>query len=239
VGEEHHVVGGPIITRATNEAIVHNEPRILHTKEDIGCPEPNCRLDAAIVVALEMRGQVVGTLKFYYTSDQFLNETQLAMAEGLARLLSTQLELSELERQTELACEMELKALQAQINPHFLFNTINTISAFIRTDPAEARRLLGRFGALYRRTLERAEDMVSLEEELEFVNSYLELEQARFGERLRVVRDTENEALRVMIPAFMVQPLVENAVGYGMRPDGSVLTVTISAHMRGTRSASR
>ena len=180
-------MGGPIITRATQESLEHDEPRILHNKARSAVPSPACRLRAAIVVPLEMRDQPVGTLKFYYTSDRFLNETQLAMAEGLARLLSTQLELSELERQTELATEMELKALQAQINPHFLFNTINTIAAFIRTDPAEARRLLRKFGTFYRRTLEQAEDLVTLERELEFVDTYVELEKARFGDRLEIV----------------------------------------------------
>lgn len=228
VGEEHHHVGGPIITKATHEALDHDEPRILHSKEDIGCPEPACRLRAAIVVPLEQRNVPVGTLKFYYTSDKLLNETQLAMAEGLARLLSTQLELAELEHQTDLARDMELKALQAQINPHFLFNTINTIAAFIRTDPAEARRLLRNFGAFYRRTLEQASDLVTVERELEFVRMYLELEQARFGERLVLEFDVDPEALDQPLPAFMLQPLVENAIGHGMRPDGSTLTVRIS-----------
>ncbi len=233
VGEEHHHVGGPIITRATREALDHDEPRILHSKEEIGCPEPACRLRAAIVVPLEQRGVPVGTLKFYYTSDKLLNETQLAMAEGLARLLSTQLELAELEHQTDLAREMELKALQAQINPHFLFNTINTIAAFIRTDPVEARRLLRNFGAFYRRTLEQASDLVTVERELEFVRMYVELEQARFGERLLVEVDVEPEALDQPLPAFMLQPLVENAIGHGMRPDGSTLTVRISGRCAG------
>ena len=228
VGEEHHHVGGPIITRATHEALDHDEPRILHSKEEIGCPEPACRLRAAIVVPLEQRDQPVGTLKFYYTSDKYLNETQLAMAEGLARLLSTQLELAELERQTDLARDMELKALQAQINPHFLFNTINTIAAFIRTDPAEARRLLRRFGTFYRRTLEQAEDLVTVEQELDFVMTYAELEMARFGERLVLVNEVSERALSQPLPAFMLQPLVENAIGHGMRPDGSTLTVTIA-----------
>ncbi|HSK46676.1 MAG TPA: histidine kinase [Coriobacteriia bacterium] len=231
IGEEHHHVGGPIITRATQESLDHDEPRILHNKGEIGCPEPTCRLRAAIVVPLDMRDQAVGTLKFYYTSDRFLNETQLAAAEGLARLLSTQLELSELEAQTELATQMELKALQAQINPHFLFNTINTIAAFIRTDPSEARRLLRNFGTFYRRTLEQAEDLVTLERELEFVDTYIELEKARFGDRLEIAHEIEDAALGLPIPAFMIQPLVENSVGHGMRSDGGTLTVTISAYV--------
>jgi len=163
--------------------------------------------------------------------DRFLNETQLAMAEGLARLLSTQLDLADLDRQTELATEMELKALQAQINPHFLFNTINTIAAFIRTDPSEARRLLRQFGTFYRRTLEQAEDLVTLERELEFVDTYLELEKARFGDRLEVKRDIDDEAFDLLVPAFMIQPLVENSIAHGMRSDGQPLTVTISAHV--------
>lgn len=227
IGEDHHLVGGPIITKATMESLEENEPRILHSKYDIGCPDPACRLRAAIVVPLVMRDEAVGTLKFYYTSDRYLNETQLAMGEGLARLLSTQLELSELERQTELATEMELKALQAQINPHFLFNMINTIAAFIRTDPTEARRLLRQFGAFYRRTLEQQEQLVTIQRELEFVDTYVELEKARFGDRLEFLEDVEDELLRVQLPAFMVQPLVENAIGHGMRADGSVLHVTI------------
>jgi len=231
VGEDHHLVGGPIITRATHEALVLDEPQILHSKEDIGCPDPACRLRSAIVVPLEMRDKPVGTLKFYYTSDRYLNETQLAMAEGLARLLSTQLALSELDRQTELATEMELKALQAQINPHFLFNTINTIAAFIRTDPTEARRLLRQFGTFYRRTLEQAEDLITLDGELEFVDTYVGLEKARFGDRLELVEDIDPTARTMPMPAFMIQPLVENAIGHGMRPDGSTLHVSIHARV--------
>ncbi len=231
LGEEHHKVGGPIITRATHEALILDSPQILHSKEEIGCPEPTCRLRSAIVVPLEMRARPVGTLKFYYKSDRYLNETQLAMAEGLGRLLSTQLELSELEAQIDLAREMELKALQAQINPHFLFNTINTIAAFIRTDPVVAHRLLRQFGTFYRRTLEQVDDLVTIDRELEFVRSYVELEQARFGGRLIVNEVVDERARRLPMPAFMIQPLVENAVGHGMPSDGRPLTITISARI--------
>jgi two-component system sensor histidine kinase LytS len=219
IGEDHHEVGGPIITRATHEALESNEPRILATREEIGCPRKDCALRAAIVVPLEMRGRAAGTLKFYFTTPRLLNETQTAMVEGLAQVLSTQLELSELERQTELATRMELKALQAQINPHFLFNTINTIASLIRTDPTRARTLLREFAAFYRRTLEAGEELIPLATELEQTHRYLNFELARFGDRIIVKDDVDRDALQIAVPSFIVQPLVENAVAHGMRPD--------------------
>jgi two-component system, LytTR family, sensor histidine kinase LytS len=227
-GEDHHEVGGPIITRATHEALESNEPRTLEPREEIGCPRKDCVLRAAIVVPLEMRGRAAGTLKFYYTTPRLLNETQAAMVEGLAQVLSTQLELSELERQTELATRMELKALQAQINPHFLFNTINTIASLIRTDPTRARELLREFAAFYRRTLEAGEALIPLAMELEQTRRYLHFEEARFGDRIVVVEAVEPDVLEIPVPQFIVQPLVENAVAHGMRPDGP-LTITLSS----------
>jgi len=228
LGEDHHFVGGPILTCATREAIKVNEHRILESKAEIGCPERTCLLKAAIVVPLEMRGRPVGTLKFYYTTRRLLNETQVAMAEGLARLLSTQLELSELDRQTELACRMELRALQAQIHPHFLFNTINTIAMLVRTDPDQARILLREFARFYRRTLEETVELVPLEQELEYVRTYLVFETARFGERLVIYEDVDPSLLDVLIPAFAVQPIVENAVQHGMKAEDT-LHVSITA----------
>jgi two-component system sensor histidine kinase LytS len=223
LGQDHHTTGGPIITRATREALEVNEHRILATKEEIGCPKRDCMLKAAIVVPLEMRGQAVGTLKFYYTTPRLLNETQIAMVAGLAQLLSTQLELSELDRQTALACSMELKALQAQINPHFLFNTINTIASLIRTDPPKARELLREFASFYRRTLENSEELITLDRELEYVRRYLAFERARFGEeRIRVTEDVDATAMDVLVPAFVLQPLVENAVQHGIRTEGTL-----------------
>jgi two-component system sensor histidine kinase LytS len=229
VGEEHHEVGGPIITMGTHEALQANEHRILWTKDEIGCPRQDCMLTAAIVVPLEMRGQAVGTLKFYYQTPRLINETQIAMVEGLARVLSTQLELSELERQTELATRMELKALQAQINPHFLFNTINTIASLIRTDPARARELLREFAAFYRRTLESGEDLIPLEKELEQTHRYLSFEFARFGDRIIFEEEISPELRSLAVPAFIIQPLVENAVAHAMGDSTPLLIRLTSA----------
>jgi len=232
LGEDHHSVGGPILTRATRESIETNEHRILSTREEIGCPKKDCLLKAAIVVPLQMRGAPVGTLKFYYTTARLLNETQVTMVEGLANLLSTQLELSELERQTALACRMELKALQAQINPHFMFNTINTIASLIRTDPPRARELLREFARFYRRTLEENQELVPLGRELEYARSYLTFEHARFGDRIVVREHIDPDAIDALVPAFVLQPLVENCVQHGMRADAQ-LHIDVSAAVDG------
>jgi len=230
VGADHHIVGSKILTEATHDALDVGDNKVIPYRDDIGCPNHRCDLRAAIIVPLEIRGQLCGTLKFYFTTPYMLSETQLAMAEGLARLLSTQLELSELDRQTELTYRMELKALQAQINPHFLFNTINTIAALIRTDPRHARELLREFAQFYRRTLETSEQPVALGSEFDYVRTYLHFERARFGDRIDVSEKIDPEVLHFAVPAFIVQPVVENCIQHGMRSDG-VLHIKIAARI--------
>jgi hypothetical protein len=122
-----------------------------------------------------------------------------------------------------LATQAELKALKAQINPHFFFNALNTIAALIHTDPALAEASVERLAQMFRYVLAGSErGQVSLEEELAFVDDYLEIERARFGERLQVTREIDPRALLVSVPSLILQPLVENAVKHGHGDDGHV-----------------
>jgi len=176
---------------------------------------------AAIFVPLVVLDEVVGVLKLYYQQASEVDRTQMAIARGLADLLSTQLTVSELDRQAELTARAEVKALQAQINPHFLFNTLNTIAALTRTDPVQARNLLREFSAFYRRTLENSQSLVPLSVELEQTQRYLHIEKARFGEdRIVESLNIEDGCGEVLVPGFIVQPIVENAVRHAMTEDG-------------------
>ena len=120
-----------------------------------------------------------------------------------------------------MATEAELKALKAQINPHFFFNTLNTIAALVHTDPALAEASVERLAQMFRYVLAGSErGQVPLEEELAFVDDYLEIERARFGERLQVTREIDPQALSTPVPSLILQPLVENAVKHGHGDDG-------------------
>ncbi|MGC9334389.1 MAG: sensor histidine kinase, partial [Anaerolineae bacterium] len=135
--------------------------------------------------------------------------------------------LQDKERQEEqlraLTTQAELRALKAQVNPHFLFNTLNTIAQLIHTDPARAEATIERLAEMFRYILAGSErGMVPLGEELAFVDRYLEIEQARFGQRLRVDRQVAPQILNIPVPSLILQPLVENAVRHGQGPDGRV-----------------
>ena len=232
VEEEDNPAGRAIRTKATHDCIEQGETLVLLSPEEIGFPHPGKTIRAAIVAPLRQGRRVFGTLKFYYKSPRHINETQRSIAEGFAQLLSTQLAAVALEEQTKLATSMELKALQAQINPHFLFNTVNTIASFVRTDPDRARVLLREFATFYRHTLEDTGDLVALSREVEQTMRYFYFEVARFGEdKLRLEVGFEDDVNDVLVPAFLIQPLVENAVRHA-RPTVGMLTIQVKAELK-------
>lgn len=188
---------------------------------------------AGIIAPLVVAERSVGTLKLYYAHGRDISHTQLTIVRGLAELLSTQLSVYELDRQAELTARAELKALQAQINPHFLFNTLNTIASFTRTNPEKARALLRDFSSFYRHTLESSQTLIPLSDELAQTRRYLQIEKARFGEE-RII-ETEHiapECASMLVPGFIVQPIVENAVRHAMR-DTDPLNIDIQAVVDG------
>lgn len=229
---DQHPLGGPIRTAVTWRTLEDGKTRAVWNPNGIsftGEEGETNGLKATVVAPLIVRKKIVGTLKFFYDSPNKIDETQRALVEGFAQLLSTQLSLSYLEQQAELATRMELKALQAQINPHFLFNTINTIAAYTRTDPNQARAMLREFAVYYRRLLENSEDLIPLEAEIEQTERYLMFQLARFGEdSVKMSVEVEPGLEKLRVPAFILQPLVENAVGHGRRAD-ETLHIKVSA----------
>ena len=230
--EADNPAGSIIRTQATHEAMADATMHVLYTAEDIGFP-PNATIKAAIIVPLLVGDKVEGSLKFYYRNGKKITETQKSIAQGFGRLLSTQMAAVEMETQRKLATSMELKMLQSQINPHFLFNTINTIASLIRTDPAKARTMLREFAVFYRRTLEDSTDRIMLSREIEQTMRYFSFEVARFGEdRVALYVGAGPELQDMLVPPFIIQPIVENAVKHAMPLEGK-LTVSILAEVDG------
>lgn len=231
--------GSTIHTPTTRYVIEHGIAQSFTSDIDVRGERGSRRsIPAGIIAPLKIRGRAVGTLKFYYRSPRHVNRTQYALASGFAELLSTQLTVSELERQAELTARAEVRALQAQINPHFLFNTLNTIASLTRTEPLRARELLREFSQFYRATLENSGQLIPVKREIAQTLRYLKFEKARFGEdRVLVDVDVDEDAEDVLIPAFVIQPLVENAVRHAMPDEGS-LTIRIVVERAGEGAVS-
>ncbi len=132
-----------------------------------------------------------------------------------------------LEEQTRLLLEARLDALQRQINPHFLFNTLNSITSLVRSRPELAREMIVKLANILRILLKDREAFVPFAEELAFTDDYLDIEQVRFGDKLRVVKEIAEETLHVVVPSMLLQPLLENSIKHGLEPriDGGTVTL--------------
>jgi two-component system LytT family sensor kinase len=172
---------------------------------------------AAVVVPLTVDGTVVGTLAAF---DDEVSAALVRTVTEVAGWVSGQLELAELAASRQRAMEAEMRALRAQISPHFVYNALTTIASFVRTNPRRARELLLDFADFSRYALRRAHDFTTLADELTCVDRYLLLERARFGDKLRFSMQVAPEVLPVPVPFLCLQPLVENAIKHGMRGRG-------------------
>ena len=229
IGEDYHTEGKKFITKTTEEVIRKGKILVLNNQSSIECKKDNCPLKSAIIVPLKDKEKVIGTLKIYYTNQNGVTYRDKTLAEGLSHLISTQLQLSKLENLKDMASKAEIKALQAQINPHFLFNALNTIVSFVRMDPNKARDLIIDLSIYLRYNLEKGDELVSLENELKQVKAYIKIEQARYGEKLNVIYDVDEE-IDIKIPSLIIQPLVENSIKHGILEGEGCGTVKISVN---------
>ncbi|MCY7946594.1 sensor histidine kinase [Bacillus atrophaeus] len=212
-GTDHHIPSKSLITGLSKKVIKTGYIMKATSQEEIECTHAQCPLHAAIVLPLTSNGKTIGTLKMYFKSPAGLSQVEEELAEGLAMLFSTQLELGEAELQSKLLKDAEIKALQAQVNPHFLFNAINTISALCRTDVEKTRRLLLQLSVYFRSNLQGARQLlIPLSKELNHLHAYLSLEQARFPGKYEIEIDIEDSLDQIEIPPFVLQVLVENAL---------------------------
>ncbi|WP_328885560.1 sensor histidine kinase [Streptomyces sp. NBC_00316] len=177
------------------------------------CDDLDCPLRWAVAVPLTVDHRVLGTLIAYAPRESAV----LARAAGeVARWVCVQLELAELDRSRTQLIEAEIRALRAQISPHFIFNSLAAIASFVRTDPEQARELLLEFADFTRYSFRSHGDFTTLADELHSIDQYLALVRARFGKRLSVTLQVAPEVLPVALPFLCLQPLVENAVKHGL-----------------------
>ena len=174
------------------------------------------KIKSCIISPLFQGDKVSGTLKIYFDTKENVTASNQYLVEGLSLLISTQLELSSVENLKTMAKEAELKALQTQINPHFLFNALHTTSFFVRKDPNKAREIIIDLSTYLRYNLENSCKLVPLEMELEQVKAYFNIEKARFGEKISLNIDADENVKNISIPSLIIQPLVENSIKHGL-----------------------
>lgn len=222
-GEEHYTVGEAIISEITKSAIRTGEITISNHISEHNLPQ----IQYFLIMPLKERDVVTGTLKVYYRKAYKVTYPLQTMAIGLSQIISTLMEVSRVEQIKEEANKAELKALQTKINPHFLFNALNAIASTTRKNPEKARELIINLSNFMRHNLELSDEFIEIHKELQQVKDYVEIEKARFGSRLQVNYDIDEE-VSVKIPSLLIQPLVENAINHGVLKTKGPGTVTIS-----------
>ena len=207
IGEEDYKIKERELSEQTQMAILEN--KILNIKSS------KSFIKTSMIIPLTDSNGVVGALKIYYSKKYEMTHSQKSLAVGLSQLISTQMEISKIASIEDIKNKAEIKALQTQINPHFLFNALNTITSFIRINPDKARQLIINLSTYMRYNIERNDDLININEEIYQVKAYVEIEKARFNEKLNVIYDID-EDINVKIPSLIIQPLVENALQHGI-----------------------
>ena len=226
VGEEAFKFPYTEISNITKCAIKENKILNIQVKKEESSVSKKVDLKTAMIIPLTDSKGIVGTLKIYYMKKYDMSYSKQSLAIGLSQIISTLMEISKIEKIENEKKKSEIKALQRQINPHFLFNALNTITSFIRINPDKARNLIINLSTYMRYNLEVNDNLIDINKELEQVKAYVEIEKARFGDKLTVLYDIDDN-IDAKIPSLTIQPLVENAIIHGIRKNGGCGTVVI------------
>jgi two-component system, LytTR family, sensor kinase len=219
---EHH---RDQVVAAATRALGTGRPAVLSAR-DLPCDRVDCVIRGAVVVPL--RGGALVAL-----SDGPPAPGLVQAARETGRWVTDQLALAELDTSRARLARAEVRALRAQISPHFIYNALTAIASFVRTDPERARELILEFAEFTRYSFRAHGEFTTLAEELRSIDRYLTIERARFGERLQVRLQIAPEVLPVGLPFLCLQPLVENAVRHGLSTKPGVGTVSIVARDSG------
>lgn len=173
-------------------------------------------IKSCIILPLKEKNDISGTLKIFFDTAEKITDKNRYLMIGLSHLISTQMEISKVENLISLLKYSELKALQSQINPHFLFNVLNTMTSLIRTNPEKAREVTIDLSNYLRYNLDNNVKSVELIKELNQVNTYIKIEKLRFGDKLNILYDVDESLYNFQIPSLIIQPLVENSIKHGI-----------------------
>jgi two-component system LytT family sensor kinase len=205
----------------------------MHVVPRLVSSDPACPLRSAAMAPLTVQGRRAGTLIAFYRTIGRPRADELRVVEEAASLVSAQIELSVLRDHEERLAQAELRALRAQISPHFIYNALAAVAGDIHGRPEEARELLIDFAEFTRYLFRDGRSYVTLGEEIDHVQRYLRLEQARFRDSLHVTVDIDPGTQEAVVPAMSVQPLVENAVRHGVEQRAGTGRITIESQVVG------
>lgn len=218
MGEDHHQTGQSVFPSLAYEAMESKEMKIATTRSQIECKHKSCPFEAAIMIPIIEANDVLLLIIFYFRKAHHIRPVELVLAQGLGQLISNQLNILTAEALKFHIRDAELRNLQAQINPHFLFNTLHLIATLFREDPKKARHITVQLAHYMRFNLKLVSNsLVPLEKECDHVNAYMEIIQARFPNQLKITFHAPETIPDVYIPPSTIQPLVENCIQHGLR----------------------
>src|SRR5699024_1345950 len=210
---DHHQAGDVIRSKLALEAIETKQMKVVYKKSELACPQADCPLGAAIMIPITQAKEDIGLIKFYFRKPQHISLVERMMAKGLGKFISNQLNMLATEKLALHIRDAELRNLQAQINPHFLFNTLQLIATLFREDANTARHITLKLASFMRFNLSLvSKSLVELEKECEHVEAYTSIIQARFSGRMQIDFKKPEDLSNIYIPPSTIQPLVENCI---------------------------